>query len=195
MPHLILLGDSIFDNAGYVPGGPSVLDHLQRTLPADWRASLLAVDGDMTEHVEEQLARLPPDATHLVVSVGGNDALSHSSEVLNERPGTFVNVLARLGEIGAEFQTAYRRMLDHVLAHGKPTTVCTIYDSVPGLSPAHRAGLCVFNDVITREAIRSNVDLIDLRLICGEKADYSSISPIEPSETGGEKIARPSSEH
>ncbi len=34
MNHIVLLGDSIFDNARYVPGGPSVIEHLRRGLPA-----------------------------------------------------------------------------------------------------------------------------------------------------------------
>jgi hypothetical protein len=34
MSHVVLLGDSIFDNAGYVPDGLSVLAHLRALLPA-----------------------------------------------------------------------------------------------------------------------------------------------------------------
>jgi hypothetical protein len=30
--HVVLLGDSIFDNARYVPGGPSVLEHFRKGL-------------------------------------------------------------------------------------------------------------------------------------------------------------------
>jgi len=189
MPHIVLLGDSIFDNASYVPDGDSVIDHLRSHLPAGWRATLLAQDGDMTPHVAEQLTRLPRDATHLVVSVGGNDALSRSGEVLRAKKATFVEVLSRLGEIGEEFERDYRKMLDGVVAQGKPVTVCTVYDSIPVLGRAERAELCVFNDVITREAFRASVDVIDLRLICDEAEDYSPLSPIEPSATGGGKIA------
>ena len=43
--HIVLLGDSIFDNARYVPGGPSVIEHLRRVLPGGWRTTLLARDG------------------------------------------------------------------------------------------------------------------------------------------------------
>src|SRR5437763_7003051 len=79
MSHVVLLGDSIFDNAAYVPGRPPVVEQLRRALPAGWRATLLAVDGHTTADVAGQLARLPADATHLVVSVGGNDALGASA--------------------------------------------------------------------------------------------------------------------
>ena len=76
MPHLILLGDSIFDNAAYTAGGPAVIDQVRQNLPAGWQASLVAVDGDTTTDVPQQLRRLSSDATHLVLSVGGNDALN-----------------------------------------------------------------------------------------------------------------------
>jgi hypothetical protein len=49
------------------------------------------------------------------------------------------------------------------------------------------AGLTLFNDVITREAFGRGLPLVDLRLVCGEDADYAN--PIEPSARGGAKIA------
>jgi hypothetical protein len=33
MKHLVLLGDSIFDNAAYDAGGPAVIDQVQAKLP------------------------------------------------------------------------------------------------------------------------------------------------------------------
>ena len=49
--HLVLIGDSIFDNAGYVATGEAVIDQLQDKLPKGYKVSLLAVDGDVTEDV------------------------------------------------------------------------------------------------------------------------------------------------
>jgi hypothetical protein len=190
MHHVALLGDSIFDNAVYVPGGPSVIEHLARSLPKGWRATLLAVDGAVTSDVERQLARLPADVTHLVVSAGGNDALGQSGLILHEPARSFAEVLARMGQIRAEFQRDYRRMLEAVLAAGKPTAVCTIYDAIPILEHSERAGLALFNEIILREAFRAGVPAIDLRLVCHEATDYAPMSPIEPSAAGGGKIAR-----
>ena len=51
-------------------------------------------------------------------------------------------------------------------------------------------GLCLFNDVILREAARAGAPVVDLRLVCTEAADYARSSPIEPSAVGGGKIAR-----
>jgi len=55
------------------------MEPTRELLPTGWRASLLAVDGATTEHVPPQLQRVPPDASHLVLSVGGNDALMNSA--------------------------------------------------------------------------------------------------------------------
>jgi hypothetical protein len=188
--HVVLLGDSIFDNARYVPGGPPVIEHLRRCLPRGWRATLLAVDGSVAADVSDQLARLPEDASHLVVSAGGNDALACGGPILYESAESFVEVLSRLADLRVEFQRDYTEMLREVLGHDKPTVVCTVYDAIPGLGRAEQAGLCLFNDVILREAFRAGVPVIDLRLICNEASDFAPSSPIEPSAAGGGKIAR-----
>lgn len=44
MPHVVLLGDSIFDNLKYVQPEPDVVSQLREVLPAGWKASLRAVD-------------------------------------------------------------------------------------------------------------------------------------------------------
>jgi hypothetical protein len=188
MNHLVLLGDSIFDNAAYVAGGPDVVAQLRDRLPAGWQASLRAVDGGVTHDVERQLGRLPPDATYLVVSVGGNDALGYAS-ILEAGARSVAEAVERLAEIRERFGQDYERMLDRVLERRLPTAVCTIYDTrIP--QPRWRlvvTALSVFNDCITRAAFARNVPVIDLRLICDQDEDYAN--PIEPSVRGGEKIA------
>lgn len=190
MGHVVLLGDSIFDNGRYVPGGPSMIEQLHRSLPNDWRATLLAVDGSIAADVASQMTRLPSDVTHLVVSAGGNNALDQSSLILHDGDSSFAEVLYRLADIRAEFQKEYRTMLQTILEVRKPVIVCTVYDSVPGLDRAEHMGLCLFNEVILREAFRFHVPVIDLRLICTDSSDYARTSPIEPSVVGGGKIAR-----
>jgi len=188
MGHVVLLGDSIFDNAAYVRGGPDVIRQLREALGSGWQATLLAVDGDVTADVARQVRRLPADATHLVVSVGGNDALG-SSSVLGERAGSVAEAVARLAAVQARFAAEYGRMVDAVAARGPPTALCTIYDAnYP--EPQRQvivAALALFNDVITRAAFARGLPLVDLRLICDEPADYAN--PIEPSSRGGAKIA------
>src|SRR5579871_1612091 len=120
MPHVVLLGDSIFDNARYVPDRPPVIEQLRQALPRGWHANLLAVDGHTTEDIANQLNELPPDATHLVVSAGGNDALGESS-ILNEAACTVGDAMNLFHEIRVRFQSSYRAMLQLLAAAGKPT--------------------------------------------------------------------------
>jgi hypothetical protein len=75
MPHIVLLGDSIFDNALYVPGEPPVIAQVKSLLPKGGKATLLAKDGAIVADVSEQIAGIPSGSSHLVLSVGGNDAL------------------------------------------------------------------------------------------------------------------------
>ncbi len=190
MYHVVLLGDSVFDNAPYVRGGADVITHLRRRLPAGSSATLLAVDGSVVEGVPGQARDLPGDATHLVVSGGGNDALMNA-DVLQLRVRSSAEVFGRLADLAREFEDRYRRMLGAVLSLGRPTAVSTIY--YPRMPDAFVqkiavAALSTFNDVIVRRAFLSGVPLIDLRLVCNEDSDYAN--EIEPSESGGEKIAR-----
>lgn len=187
--HVALIGDSIFDNESYVMGGLSLVRQLQELLPDNWRATLCAVDGAVLSDVEQQLLNIPEDVSHIVVSVGGNNALRQSS-VFQESFSSMLDLLDRLSQVQSEFHQEYQQMLTSVLLSGKPTAVCTIYDSVPGMPNIASTALCGFNDVITREAARHGLPLIDLRVICDEPSDYSEVSPIEPSAAGGKKIAK-----
>src|SRR4051794_38350355 len=110
MGHVVLLGDSIFDNARYVPDRPPVIEQVRRGLPQGWRATLLAVDGHTSENVAGQLRGLPADATHLFVSAGGNDALG-ASPILHERTGTVGEAFGLIAGLHTRFRTSYRAML------------------------------------------------------------------------------------
>ena len=189
MGHLVLLGDSIFDNAAYVRGAPDLVRQLRGKLPTTWDASLLAVDGSVTSGVVSQLARLPRDATHLVVSAGGNDALG-ASHLLGQSVASVAEAVSLLEVAQARFASDYATMVEAVTATRLEIALCTIYDTPPSGSEYRliRTALSLFNDMITRAAFSAGLSLIDLRLICDEDEDYAN--PIEPSERGGDKIAR-----
>ena len=186
--HVVLLGDSIFDNKAYVGDDPDVVTQLSDGSPPGWKATLLALDGDVISGVRWQLQALPQDATHLVISAGGNDALSFAH--LLQTPATSVTeALSLLAAAQERFAADYDVMAEAVLSTGLPSAVCTIYDT-PHSGPEYRTirtALAIFNDCITRAAFARGLSLIDLRLICNQDADYAN--PIEPSARGGEKIA------
>ena len=186
----MLLGDSIFDNAAYVRGGPDVIAQVKAKLGTTSKATLLAVDGSVTTDVRNQLRKLPSNATHLIVSAGGNDALGHT-DILDARSKSTADTLEKLAEIAADFEHRYAAMLNNILAAKKPTAISTIYyPRFPDrrLQRLSVTALTVFNDAILRLGFAAGIPILDLRLICNEDADYANA--IEPSSHGGEKIAR-----
>jgi lysophospholipase L1-like esterase len=188
--HVVLLGDSVFDNAGYLANrGPDVVDNLRARLAVGWRATLLARGGSVAADVPGQLRRLPPDATHLVVSAGGNDA-GRREGVLAEPARSVAEALGKIASIRDRFAEDYRAMLDAVSARRLPVAVCTVFD--PRFADPNRrrvvvVALAAFNDIITREAFARSQALIDLRLICGSDEDFAAATG--PSAQGGAKIA------
>lgn len=189
MSHIVLLGDSIFDNGAYVPGEPDVVHQLRAKLPKSWKATLCAVDGSSAADIEGQLSRAPEDASHFIVSAGGNDALAHID--MFRRPASSVGeVVAQFADISERFAKDYNAMIDAVLGRGVPVALCTVYDGRFDDRQEQRlasTALTVFNDVITRAAFSRDLPLIDLRLVCSDRKDYAN--PIEPSAQGGDKIA------
>ncbi|SNT32474.1 Lysophospholipase L1 [Noviherbaspirillum humi] len=190
MPHLILLGDSIFDNGSYTGGKPDVIAQVRERLPGSWKASLLAVDGATTRGIPSQLARLPADASHLVLSIGGNDALG-SQQVLRAPAKTVAEAMILLGDAAGEFEANYRKAIGACLARGLPLVTCTIYNgNFPDRQYQRQtaAALAAFNDAIIRVGVEHGLTMLDLRQICSRPEDYAN--PIEPSSIGGAKIAQ-----
>jgi hypothetical protein len=190
MSHLILLGDSIFDNAAYTEGGPDVVTQLNDVLPAGWAASLLAIDGSTTDDIAGQVGCLPSDASHLVLSVGGNDALQQAHRLFTPAAST-EEALGLLADLAEQFEHDYRAAVAACLRPGLPLTICTIYNGNfpdPAYQRITTTALALFNDAILRTAIAHRLPVIDLRAICTHPEDYAN--PIEPSSAGGEKIAR-----
>lgn len=190
MAHIVLLGDSIFDNKSYVGAeGKDVVTHLSKIIQNDWQATLRAIDGSTTEGIRKQLLETPDEATHLVLSVGGNDAILQS-DILEMKAGSSADVLSKIADIQSEFEFRYQDCLAALRERNLLSAVCTIYyPRFPDVAIQRLAitALAAFNDVIIRQAVLSGLPLLDLRLICNEDSDYAN--PIEPSDTGGKKIA------
>jgi len=190
MAHVVLVGDSIFDNARYTEGGPDVIAQVRQLLPVGWQASLLAVDGSTTENIPAQVERLPVGASHIVLSVGGNDAIMNA-DILRMPAESTAQALAALHDMSQRFDRDYRRAVAACKQKGLPLAICTIYNGCFPDAEYQRlisTALMVFNDVILRVGIEFGLPMIDLRLICSSPSDYAN--PIEPSSIGGAKIAK-----
>ena len=185
--HVALIGDSVFDNRTYSSGAPDVAAHLRDLLP-NWQVTLCAVDGSTTTDFGQQLDRVSAKVTHVVVSLGGNDALVNA-DVLDLPVRSTGEALDLLHERVDAFETSYTHAVEAVVALGKRTILSTIYNGNLAGDEARRAriALMMFNDVVLRTAVRLGLDVIDLRLVCTEPDDFANA--IEPSGQGGRKIA------
>ena len=207
MKHIILAGDSIFDNRSYVnPGEPDVIKQLESLLATGDKATLLAVDGAVITNVAGQLKNRPGDTTHLFISVGGNDGLYMLDSFLSPVSSMGEGFL-KFNPIRQDFEKKYSKMLRQALKVGLQTAVCTIYHPrfesthlermsgfiPPGIAPSDLQKvamnlLSIINDIIFQEAVKSGVPIVDLRIIFNEDRDFAN--PIEPSMLGGAKMTK-----
>jgi GDSL-like Lipase/Acylhydrolase family len=186
---LVLLGDSILDNKRYTRGKPDTAEHLRELLKQEWTVVLRARDGDTIGDVPGQLATLPSATTCAVLSVGGNDAISHIG-LLDQSASHATDILMPLVEIARTFRERYDSVLTEVLRRVDRLILCTIYQ--PPLSDEYTAQLAtiplsVLNDQILRAAGERRIDVLELRSVCTSHNDF--VQQIEPSAVGARKIA------
>jgi lysophospholipase L1-like esterase len=186
---LVLLGDSILDNAPYTGKAPDTSHHLQHALGDGWTVQRLARDGATIADVRFQLAALPARADCIILSVGGNDAAVHI-DLLERRVSSAAQVLDELATIADRFATAYLRLATAVADRTPRLVLCTIYE--PPLFDAVTARLArvplgVLNDRIVQIAHRLRLEVLELRTVCTEPEDF--VQQIEPSARGAQKIA------
>lgn len=184
---IALVGDSIFDNQRYVGKNQAVIDHLNNKMPKTWSAKLYAQDGAMCQHIPQQVDKVS-GCSHLILSIGGNDALSYSS-IVNKTVDTISEALFHLSYIRDKFEKSYKSSLCIAKTACNNVFICTIYDSVPNLSKDLKTALALFNERILFIASEFDLPIIDLRVICKDSKCYSDVSVIEPSNYGGELIS------
>jgi lysophospholipase L1-like esterase len=195
LARIILLGDSIIDNGVYVrPGEPDVTKQLQALLP-EHAVIKRALDGAMCGDVlSSQVAGLE-STDCIILSAGGNDALQHIALLEATTSTTAKDVLVKLSTIREEFRRNYASLLDRLAIARMPVVVLTVYNPCfdghamdVSYQQAAETAIAIFNDVIQQEAHRRSFDVLDLRTLFTDRADYAN--PIEPSAIGGAKLAK-----
>lgn len=188
---IVLLGDSILDNAPYVPmGQPSVTAQFQAALDErpGWNVCRLAKDGAVMSHVARvQLHHIPADATVLLMSIGGNDGLGALGALR-------YNFFDTLYVFYKTFQSEYEALIDHIRdTVNIPLVLCTIYQPQMGQYGWVRDTFCslgvrFMNRVIRNVAAARGIPILDLWTVFSQRADYANA--IEPGVPGGHKIVR-----
>lgn len=185
---LTLLGDSTLDNLRHT-GPPDLAQQLRERLPESVTVHLCAVDGARAADVALQLARLPHDTTHLLLSVGGNDVLARGRLLRASLPN-LGTALGHLAAVRSEFARDYRRALGEVVALGLPTAVCTVYEPRFALAARQRIFSCLialFNDVIISAAVEFALPVLDLRPLAAHPDVF--LSEIEFNHRGARRFA------
>lgn len=96
-----------------------------------------------------------------------------------------------LSQIRENFEKKYRTMLEEVMAKRIKIAVCTIYNpnfENPQYQKMAVTALDIFNGCIIKVASEKGLPILDLRQVFTENKDYAN--PIEPSQLGGQKIAK-----
>jgi lysophospholipase L1-like esterase len=190
-----LLGDSIIDNGAYVRSGePDVAQQLETLLPHHTIVKR-AVDGATCADVLGSQVGELKSADHIILSAGGNDALQHIDLLEAVVATTARDVLVRLWSIREEFRRSYAALLDCLALTGRPVLLLTVYNPCfhghsfdAAYQQAAESAVSIINDVIQQEGRRRAFDVLELRTLFNERADYAN--PIEPSAIGGAKLAK-----
>jgi len=198
--HVALLGDSTFDNGGYVGlEGKGVHAHLTEKLaqvPGAYKVTHCAVDGALIAAIASQSSVVPEDATHLVISVGGNNGLCTTSMFASDCSNVAeacVSVYTVVAQLEREYLAMVRGVYERFGGH-RHITLCSVYN--PCFSPydmrldqrAVNLAVTLFADMVIRTGAKFGLPVIDFRRLMTEPSDFAN--PIEPSHTGGEKIAQ-----
>ena len=218
---IILLGDSIIDNKSYILSNElDVTEHLEKLFSNDPNVVIEnhAVDGDTMLQLEKNHldSNLLLGATHIVVSIGGNDLLYNISFLQStSKLSKVMGKGAMIGKWGAKelnpsrnkvfeetyfeiiepFKKQYETIVANLSNHRANLLLCTVYegdlvdsDEFSDVSNSSKTMVSIFNDIVYRVANKFNADVLELRDIFTSSDDYAN--PIEPSHIGGEKLAQ-----
>lgn len=171
--HIVLLGDALGDLPRIRDRGPGHLEN--RLLPdwdAPWRLSLVRADDVVNR---SPLGKIPADASHLVITLEGNRAIS-SSGLLEGRPDSYEQALARLSFAADQFEQVVHGLVRTAQQTGLPAAMCTMFPPChrdPVKQRATSTALSIFNDRIVRQAVDANLPVVDMRSAGTEEGDYT----------------------
>ncbi len=212
MSKVALLGDSIIDNKVYVgPDEFSVREHLESL--SDLEFSQIAVDGHTTVGVlQEQIDKIEKDTDFIVLSIGGNDLLEYLYLLVDDiNKHIFSRNLEIMNSFVEPIRERYEEIVERLVKQEGKVLLCTVYNGdfergdgyetlevnqqftstygnmFEGKQEAAGVIARVFNDVVYSTGNKFGIEVLELREIFTESADYAN--PIEPSHIGGRKLA------
>ena len=184
---IVLMGDSIFKNNTYVKRGKSVEDILKTLY--NGKIINLAKDDEVIKDIYTQINKLPIELnntnTTIFVSIGGNDILN--KYVYSET--TDVNNFEKLNVIYLNYKDALSKLREKF--PNPKIMLSNLYYPQSVKYLRYRELIKKWNDLLFEyqdDPINKINDILDVSLLMTDINDFSLC--IEPSETGGMKIAK-----
>ena len=172
---IILLGDSVFNNNSYVEKGKAVNELLQKTADETTTIVCLARNDSTINNVYQQLEQVTIDLndklTTVFLSVGGNDIMNLKQKNVED---TFEKYTTLIKAITTKLPNVKLVLLNIYY----PATTSN-YDSLIDKWNT--------NLDLEYESNNKNIYTLDLANLLKDPSDF--VFDIEPSITGGEKIA------
>ena len=176
--NIVLIGDSILNNANYVPSGKSVFDILKTRTN---NILNVAKDGATIIDLYEQLDKIPVELnkseTYLFISIGGND-------ILNKRLNLDSAEVTKLFNNYMEFLKALRIKLGNTKIN-----IMNLYLPSNPRYQSYKSSIDQWNKLIdiNSNKIGEMYNVIGLNNLLTSPQDF--VYDIEPSESASEKIA------
>ncbi len=185
---IILLGDSVFKNEDYVEDGKSVYSFLQKHNQNERKVYNYAVNDSTIVDVYNQINQIPIDLnnenTTIFLSIGGNDII----EKFVERENTN-NTHATLEAMFS----AYKKIVKSIQTKMNKSNIVLLdvyYPHSIKLKP-YKPMIRLWNTKVENYASEPSnkiQDVLKISEIMTQTSDL--VFDIEPSETGGEKMAK-----
>ena len=176
--YVILMGDSVLNNANYVPEGKSVFDILKSKLSNSLNVSK---DGATISDLYGQLDKIPiklnNEETYIFISAGGNDILNKGAALSNAD-------IRKLFNSYMDFLKALRIKLGSAKIN-----IMNLYLPVNPRYQSYKESIDQWNQLIDENSskIGEMYNVVDLHSLLTTPEDF--IYDIEPSESASEKIA------
>ena len=176
--YVILMGDSVLNNANYVPEGKSVFDILKSKLSNSLNVSK---DGATISDLYGQLDKIPiklnNEETYIFISAGGNDILNKGAALTNSD-------IRKLFNSYMDFLKALRIKLGSAKIN-----IMNLYLPVNPRYQSYKESIDQWNQLIDENSskIGEMYNVVDLYSLLTTPEDF--IYDIEPSESASEKIA------
>jgi hypothetical protein len=178
----ILLGDSILKNNSYVKNGKGIDDILNEKTSGNTKC--YAKDESTIVDIYSQLDSIPSDlnkeSTTIFLSVGGNDILNNYADK---------EVSIKDKKVLDPIFNAYKTLIKSIQTkmNDSKLVLLDIYYPTNIKLAQYKPILEEWNKLISDFASTNNLQVINISNILIESTDFTL--NIEPSETGGEKIA------